>query len=211
MSDIDIFARKTNVSRETLADYQAWHDLLLKWNARINLVAKNEMAQFWHRHALDSWQICRYLPEADAHIVDFGSGGGFPAISAAIHCKHSGTNGSGAGRVTLIESVGKKASFLKTAIRELSLPAEVRGERIENLDPLRADIITARAFAPLPRLLEYAEPHQKPGTDYILLKGASVDEELKAASRTWTFTSEAVTSLTDEAASILLLKDVRRK
>ena len=111
----------------------------------------------------------------------------------------------------MIESVGKKATFLKTVIRELELPAKVMAERIENLPPQNADIITARAFAPLPRLLTYAAPHQTSTTEYILLKGANVDEELEIASATWTFTSKTAKSLTDEAATILRLTNVMPK
>jgi len=197
------FAQKTNVSRETLADYIRWEALLQRWNARINLVAKGELASFWTRHALDSWQICPYLPKKDAHIVDFGSGAGFPGIAAAICCKQSGV-----GQVMLIESAGKKASFLKTVIRELALPAQVRAERIEKLPSLRAGVITARAFAPLGRLLDYATPHIEADTQFILLKGERVDEELEKASLKWTFTSKTVKSLSDDVGVILILQDV---
>lgn len=213
----ELFADVSDVSRETLEDYDRWHALLKRWNARINLVSRGDLDQFWSRHALDSWQITPILGSVFAKkapfmvnkspkIIDFGSGGGFPAIAAAIHCKHSQK-----GEVTMIESVGKKAAFLKTVIRELRLPAKVLAERIENLPPQNADIITARAFAPLPRLLTYAAPHQTPTTEYILLKGANVDEELEIASATWTFTSKTAKSLTDEAATILRLTNVTPK
>lgn len=200
------FERRSGVSRETISDYVQWEQLLRRWNARINLVAPNSLAEFWGRHALDSWQICPLLPENPGHIVDFGSGAGFPGIAASIHCKHVGQ-----GRVTMVESAGKKASFLKTVVRELGLPAKVSSDRIEALAPQVADIITARAFAPLPRLLRYAEPHMTDDTQFILLKGENVDEELEMAQDEWTFDLKTVKSQTDENAAILLLSHVKAK
>ena len=149
----DSFLSQTQVSRETLDKYEAWHSLLVKWNNRINLVAKSTLPEFWVRHALDSWQITPHFRDSDKVLLDFGSGAGFPGIAAAIALL--GKDGS---FVTLTESAGKKASFLRTTIRELSLPAQVHGGRIEDLKPFAADMITARAFAPLDRLLSYAEP-----------------------------------------------------
>lgn len=204
--DQDGFAARTDVSRETLSDYARWEALLTRWNRRINLVAPSSLADFWRRHALDSWQICAHIPETAEHIVDFGSGAGFPGLSAAIHCKQCGV-----GQVSLIESAGKKASFLKTVVRELELPARVLSQRIENLPSLGADVITARAFAPLPRLLDYARPHIHAQTKFILLKGANVKEEIKNACETWTFDVESVTSITDEDGVVLNLSNVRAK
>ena len=200
------FAARTNVSRETLSDYARWEALLMRWNARINLVAPSSLADFWQRHALDSWQVCAHIPEKAEHIVDFGSGAGFPGLSVAIACKERG-----AGQVTLIESAGKKASFLRTVIRELGLPARVLSERIEDLPDLGADVITARAFAPLPRLLNYARPHSHAQTKFVLLKGANAESEIKKAREIWTFDVESVTSLTDEDGVVLNLSNVRAK
>ena len=199
----DQFAAATGVSRETIEDYVRWQQQLGRWNKRINLVEPKSLPDYWRRHALDSWQICQFLPNNDPLIVDFGSGAGFPGIAAAIHCKHLGQ-----GRVILIESAGKKASFLKNLVRQLSLPVTVMSERIENITPLGADVITARAFAPLNRLLDYAGPHSHAQTEFILLKGEKSTSEIKKAREAWTFTSKTVTSITDEAASILLLSNV---
>lgn len=201
----DQFQEKSHVSRETLALYQAWHSLLLKWNRRINLVAKSTLPDFWMRHALDSWQITPYLKETDRQILDFGSGAGFPGISAAIAMREiKGAN------VTMAESAGKKASFLRTVIRELDLPANVYGGRIEEMSPIKANVITARAFAPLGRLLDYADPFIMDETRLILLKGEAVDEEITAAQSRWTFNAETIQSLSDEAGCILLIKDIKR-
>lgn len=202
----NLFIDQTDVSRETFAKYEAWHRLLVKWNAKINLVAKSTLPEFWTRHALDSWQITPFIRETDKVCLDFGSGGGFPGLAMAIALFETSD-----ARVVLTESAGKKASFLKTVSRELALPTEIISDRIENLSPFPADIITARAFAPLDRLLSYSEPFLSDNTQILLLKGAAVDEELKLARTQWTFDCETVKSLSDEDGCILKLKNVNRR
>ena len=205
------FVEQTNVSRETLADYAAWHALLRKWNAKINLVAPSTLESFWGRHALDSQQICPYLPQTAQIILDLGSGAGFPGVASAIHVKHSADSLGRGGHVHLVESAGKKASFLKTVIRELGLPASVHSERIENLLPMHADVITARAFAPLPRLFDYALPHIHKDTLFILPKGEKAANEIENAQQAWTFSLETVKSITQDGASLLIVKDLAPK
>lgn len=158
------------------------------------------------RHALDSWQITPLFKSTDRQFLDFGSGAGFPGLAAAIALSAHQDQGS----VTLTESAGKKASFLRTAIRELSLPATIHAGRIEDLSPFEADVITARAFAPLDRLLGYAAPFLKKSTRLILLKGGAVDEELELAQCRWTFDYSLVKSLTDNTGSILIVENVKR-
>jgi len=111
----------------------------------------------------------------------------------------------------LVESIGKKTSFLKTVSRELALPVTVHTARIEALPPMSADVVTARAFAPLPRLFEYAAPHLKPTSVLILPKGESADKEIKDASIHWNFEIETFKSATDPAASILRVVKLHRK
>ncbi len=200
------FQARTNVSRETLEKYKAWHLLLIKWNAKINLVAKSTLPEFWTRHALDSWQITPLLRKTDNKCLDFGSGGGFPGLAMAIALAEKSKS-----EVTLTESAGKKASFLKAVCRDLALPAKIHSGRIEDLKIFSADVITARAFAPLDRLLSYSEPFLTPQTQLLLLKGAAVDEELETARAQWTFDFETVKSLTDEDGCILKVKNVNRR
>lgn len=198
------FARETNVSRETLADYQRWHELLIKWNTRINLVSPTALDDFWRRHALDSQQLWPLVPENAQNFIDLGSGAGFPGLAIAIGCKAKGQ-----GRATLVESAGKKTSFLKTVIRELDLPAEATSERAENLAPMSHDVITARAFAPLPRLLAYAQPFWGEDTVGLFLKGEAVDEELTQAQKTWTFFAETHPSRSDVTGHILKITGLK--
>jgi len=199
------FANHSNVPRGTLSDYARWYGLLRKWNARINLVASKEVDQFWHRHAFDSWQLNAHLPEQWARLVDLGSGGGFPGLSLGILAKEKRV-----GEVHLVESIGKKTSFLKTVSRELGLPVTVHTARAEALPPLKADVLTARAFAPLPRLLDYAAPHLTPNSVLILPKGETAEKEIKQAREDWQFDVERFKSATDSNASILRIENLRK-
>lgn len=201
------FADIADVSPERLADYQYWVNLLIKWNQRINLVSPSAMSDVWFRHVLDSHQIWSHVPKIAMTLVDFGSGAGFPGLSLGIEAKWA-KNGQS---VHLIESVGKKANFLKTVSRETSLPCTIWANRIEAVDSLKADIITARAFAPLSRLLPLAAPHLNPRGHLILLKGQDVEREINAVSPDWSFDIETHPSRTDEQGIILILKNLKAR
>lgn len=198
------FRAQTGLNSETMDDYASWQSLLVKWNKHINLVAPLSLPEFWHRHAYDSWQIVPHVPEDAEMIIDMGSGAGFPGLAVAIELKRRGR-----GRVTLIESAGKKANFLRTVIRELSLPASVYGGRVENMPQEMADLITARAFAPLPRLLNYSHSFWGEKTKGLFLKGQSLAQERTSAQEDWNFDEELIPSLTDEGAVILLLSNLK--
>lgn len=204
------FAAQSDVSRETLADYQAWHALLLKWNRKINLVSPTALDDFWRRHALDSWQIWPHVPETAQKFIDLGSGAGFPGLAMAMGCKARG-QGDIKGHVTLVESAKKKTTFLRTAIREIGLPASATSERAESIESQAFDVITARAFAPLPRLFAYAQPFWGKGTIGLFLKGGSAEEELTAASNAWQYNVETITSLSDPTGQLLKITELRRR
>lgn len=199
------FADESDVSRETFEDFKQWHGLLQKWNAKINLVSKSAVADFWHRHALDSWQLWAHVPEDALDFIDLGSGGGFPGLAMAIGCKHAGR-----GHVTMVESAGKKVSFLRTVIRDLDLPAEVKSERAENFKAQAYDVLTARAFAPLPELLGYAENFWGQHTQALLLKGQGASEEIDAARKKWAFDVDMTESRTDPEAVILKVQNLNQ-
>ena len=200
------FAEETNVPHGTLSDFTRWYGLLRKWNARINLVAPKEVDQFWRRHAYDSWQLTAHLPDKWDRLVDLGSGGGFPGLAFGIFAKQKAS-----GEVHLVESVGKKTSFLKTVTRELGLPVTTHTARVENLPPLQADVVTARAFAPLSRLFAYAQPHLSNSAILLLPKGESADKEIESARMGWHFDVESFKSQTDDAAAILKIRGLRPK
>lgn len=201
------FANETNVSRETLADYELWLAHLLKWNRKINLVSPSALDDFWRRHALDSWQITPYMPEKARRYIDLGSGAGFPGVSLAIAAKSQNPES----QVLMVESAGKKASFLKTVIRDLKLPARATSERAEKLEPETYDVVSARAFAPLERLFNYAQPFWGQDTIGLFLKGGNVEAELTEADKSWTYTHELIPSLSDSTGCIVKITGLSPK
>jgi len=182
------------VGEAALADFAAWRGLLAEWSARINLVGPKELDRFWDRHALDSAQLLPLGP-LGARWIDLGAGAGFPGIAVAIAQKHLG-----AGETVLVESVGKKAAFLRAVAEALGLPATVRGERWQDLKREPFGAVTARAFAPLPRLFDAARAFWGPDTVGIFPKGKALEEELTAAEGAWRFEAERVRSITGDGA-----------
>lgn len=205
MIDAAEFQRATNASDETISMYTTWRSLLTHWNRKINLVSPPTTSNFWLRHALDSYQLIQYVPRGVKTILDMGAGAGFPGLAFAIH---AGQAQSGQ-HVTLIESNGKKCNFLRAVIRELSLPATVLQARAENVPPKPYDIITARAFAPLPKLLAYSAPFWGETTLGIYPKGERWEDEVEAAKADWSFTLDIKPSQTDENAKTLLVTDLK--
>ncbi len=196
------FARLIPVSRETLARLEALLALLGRWQRRINLVGVASMADPWRRHILDSAQLFRYLPAPDVRLLDLGSGAGFPGLVLAI---------MGVREVHLVESDRRKATFLREAARETGGDhARIHVARIEELEPFPVDVVTARALAPLPRLLELAAPFFGPRTLGLFLKGRNLDAELTAARRHWRMQVEIEPSLSSPEGRILILREVAR-
>ncbi|UOA25378.1 16S rRNA (guanine(527)-N(7))-methyltransferase RsmG [Pseudosulfitobacter sp. DSM 107133] len=193
------------VSRETLEDLEKFHALFLRWNAKINLVSRSSAPELWNRHIWDSAQVWQIAPKA-AHWADFGSGGGFPAIICAIFAKNTNAET----RFTLVESDQRKATFLRTALRELDLNATVVAKRVESLDSLGADIISARALSRLTDLFEFVAQHMTPGGQALFPKGEIWQTELEEAQKTWTFDYKAHTSHTDAQAAVLQVKELKR-
>lgn len=195
------FAVATGVSRETLSRLEAYAALLERWQSRINLVSGTTLSDLWRRHILDSAQLYPLVPDPGGQLVDLGSGAGLPGlVLAAMGIPH----------VRLVESDKRKATFLREASRAMGLTTDVIADRAEAMSPVRANTITARAFAPLPRLLALAEPLIGPETVLVLPKGRSADEELTDALRAWTMAAERFPSLTDSSGVILRLKGVSR-
>ena len=188
-----------DVSRETLDRLHTYVALLEQWNPRINLVAKATLRDVWSRHVADSAQLWNRLPPSARLWADFGSGAGFPGLVVAILAAEAVPDL----RVVLVESDQRKAAFLSTVMRRTGIRAEVRAERIEALAPVGADVVSARALAPLPALLEMLEKHRNPGGIGLFPKGASVHKELAAATAHWRFDHVIHPSLTDPQAAIV--------
>jgi 16S rRNA (guanine527-N7)-methyltransferase len=177
-------------------------DLLLRWNATLNLIAAKDVAVVWERHIADSLQLVPLLPAGIDRAVDLGSGGGFPGLVLAI--------ATGV-RFDLIEADRRKASFLRSAVLETGAPATVHCCRIEDAAVPPAGLVTARALAPLPRLLPLAVRLLTADGICLLLKGAKVQEELAAAERDWTMTVDQVPSRTGPDGVVLRVGGLRKK
>ena len=187
-----------NVSRETIDKFQVYLTLLEKWQRRINLVSNGTLADAWQRHILDSGQLAAYYPPQTRHILDVGSGAGFPGLVLAI---------MGDVMVDLVESDQRKAVFLSTVVRELGLSAKVHSQRIETMPNLCADVITARALAPLPKLLNLIETQVSPECVCLFLKGASVEDELTNLQSYSTMVCETHPSLSGSTGVVLEMKN----
>ncbi|WP_372605169.1 16S rRNA (guanine(527)-N(7))-methyltransferase RsmG [Actibacterium sp.] len=192
-----------NVSRETLQHLKTYEALLNKWNPAINLVAKSTLADAWTRHFIDSAQIFQLAPNA-AHWVDLGSGGGFPGMVVAILALEFAPQM----QITLVESDQRKATFLRTVARETGANATVIAARIEDVPPLNADVLSARALAALDLLLEFANRHLSPDGVALFLKGANHDKEIAEAVANWRFTVQKLPSTTDSNAIILAIREL---
>ena len=195
---VEDFARATNVSRETLARLKAYADLLADWNARHNLVARSTLPDLWRRHFWDSAQLAPLIPENARTLADLGSGAGFPGlVLAALRPDLA---------VTLHEATTKKCDFLKAAAEHMGLTVAVQNVRIEELSPSPHDVVTARALAPLPLLLSYAQRLTGPNSVCLFLKGQNLGSELTEAHKSWKMEASQIPSLTDPSGAILVVR-----
>lgn len=201
------FAAAFSVSRETAGRIETYVALLKSWQKSINLIAPGTVREIWHRHIADSAQLFALAPESSRYWIDLGSGGGLPGIVLAILLAER----PGA-RMTLVESDARKAAFLREAARVTSAPVDIMCTRIERaathvrIDEV--DVITARALAPLDRLLGYCRPLFGPRTVALLPKGRDVESEIAAARRSWAFDARLVASRTEADARIVVIREL---
>jgi len=195
-----------DVSRETLEALETFEALVRRWNPAINLVSKSTLPTLRERHTLDSAQLFAFCPTSASHWVDLGSGGGFPGIIIAVLARDQRPGL----RVTLVESDARKATFLRESARVLGLGLSVMNKRIETLPALNADVLSARALAPLVQLLGFAHTHLREDGLAILPKGGRHADELAEARRKWEFELEAQPSLSDPEAAIFLIRKINR-
>lgn len=194
-------AAQLGVSRETLARLTLHLELLQRWQTAINLVGPATLADPWRRHVLDSAQLLAHLPEGAGNLVDLGSGAGFPGLVLAI---------LGVPHVTLIESHRRKAQFLRQVARATATEVTILAERAEQVAPFAAAVVTARALAPLPRLLPLAARFLAADGVCLLLKGATVGDELTAAAKSWHMAAEKFPSLSAPSGIVLKLRGIAR-
>jgi 16S rRNA (guanine527-N7)-methyltransferase len=193
-----------------LADLESFSALLLKWNATQNLVSRETVDAVWERHILDSLQLLPHLPPRPEHkswLLDVGSGGGMPALPLAMALKGTGTH------IQLVEPIGKKVVFLRTAIREFGLEAQVHAGRTDDFDSRETQFaaITSRALAPLPRLFHMIAPFFAPETVAVLHKGKDHAVEITESRLAWDFDVVVTNSVTDERGVVLEIRNLRLK
>jgi 16S rRNA (guanine527-N7)-methyltransferase len=195
------FAGTTNVSRETLSRLQVYVDLLVAWNRRINLVGPRTLDDVWRRHILDSAQLRPLIPKAARVLVDLGSGAGLPGLVLAI---------LGVAEVHLVETDARKCAFLREAARVTGARVLLHAQRLETVTGFAADVVTARALAPLSTLLYYAERFVGAHSILLFPKGSTAVEELTEARKAWKMREMLHPSVSDPSGTILRLEEVSR-
>lgn len=201
VSDRQRALRIMNVSRETENDLAMLVDLVLAWQAVKNLVGRSTLEEMWMRHIADSAQLTAHAPAKTRIWIDLGSGAGFPGLVIAILFK----NRPGF-QMHLVESDGRKAAFLRAAAREIGLPVRVHNGRIADVLPAiegHVDVVSARALAPLPDLLEMSADLLQKGAVGLFLKGQDVASEL-TANTTYSIVLEP--SVTDPKSSVVIVR-----
>ena len=198
-------ARQFNVSRESLDRLIKYGQLLATWQERINLVGRSTASDIWQRHIADALQLILLFEKPLPRIADLGSGAGIPGLILAIARPLE---------AHLFESNLKKAGFLREAVRLTGAAAHIHTVRIEDADTLapaiKADIVTARALAPLPKLLAYAQPFFAQGAAGLFHKGQDVDAELSETAKSWSLNVVKHPSMTDSRGCILEVKEAHR-
>lgn len=198
------------VSRETVEKLRTYEDLLRKWQKTINLVAPSTLPHIWHRHLADSAQLWTLRPHGAQTWLDLGSGAGFPGLVIAVLASEAGGTTH-----TLIESDSRKAAFLREVARTLGVAVDILCTRIEIRETHamvgEINCVTARALAPLPRLVELAAPYFGPGTVGLFSKGRDVAAEIEQTRQDWDFSAELSQSVTDSNGSVVMLKSLKRK
>jgi 16S rRNA (guanine527-N7)-methyltransferase len=197
------FAERCDVSRETLDRLRCYRDLLEHWQKAINLVGPKTVTDAWRRHFWDSAQLLKHISPSAESLLDVGSGAGFPGLVLDI----LGVRG-----VALVESDGRKCTFLREVARQTGTPVTIHQARLESLAGQipPPDIMTARAFASLDLLLEKTKLYIRPNTVCLFHKGRAADDEIALAQKTWTMALEKIPSETDPSGVILRIEGIRR-
>jgi 16S rRNA (guanine527-N7)-methyltransferase len=204
------FANAFCVSRETLIKLKTYAALLNEWQRTINLVAPNTLSEIWHRHFADSAQLLALTPEGSRRWLDLGSGAGFPGLVLAILLTEKGS-----GSVTLVESDSRKAAFLREVARSCGVSVDILCGRIESASTHfkvgKSDVVTARALAPLNRLLGLAMPFFSRNSIGVFLKGREVEREIEDARQEWRFDLDLIPSRTDPSGRIAVIRNLTVK
>lgn len=201
------FGKATDVSRETLEKFRIYHDLLLAWQKKINLIGRGTEKEIWRRHFLDSAQL---LPLVNKHTgfpkgrtwLDIGTGAGFPGLVLALMGEE----------VSMVEPNSKKCAFLRAVLRETGTQARVYNSKVEDLSPFPVDLVTARALTSIGRLIAWGRAFLKEASEIWLLKGETAEQELTSALKNNNMAAELFQSLTDPRGKVVRIRNkaVRR-
>ena len=202
----DDFCSIQYVSRETYDKFKMYYETLIKWQKSINLISNSTLDSIWYRHILDSAQLYKYTQNMKGNILDFGSGAGFPGLVLAM---------MGNENVNAVESDEKKCIFLKEVARLSDTKIKIHNSRIEKLKFIKPELITARALAPLIKLIEYIENYMKQGDNLrkdlpklLFLKGKNYKQELLELKKIRNFDVKVFSSKSDEYGKILNIKNI---
>ncbi len=205
---IDTFSRFTKVSRETLSSLIKYEEILINSNKTLNLIGKSSIPQIWERHILDSFQVIDFIHKNDNLVTDIGSGAGFPGIVLAIAAKDRKIPL----KVNLIDKSRKKTIFLGAIIKKLKLNAEVTCENIfENKKKLIGDVFVARAFKPLPIILELINNKTVNLKKFFIFLGKTGKDELLEASKSWDIEYKKRVSITSSDSTIIEVNKLKKK
>ena len=201
-SPFELLNEHTNVSRETFVKLSLYHDLLIKWQSKINLISNDTIKDIWLRHFLDSLQLIPYIGDKNQIIADLGSGAGFPAMVLAI---------SGYKNVHLIESDTRKVAFLREVARITDTKVTIHNCRIEETELPKIDVVTARACASLDKLLHLIANKVSRETIFLFHKGKNYNTELEDASVNWQYVVSVTPSIVDSNGVILKISDLKKR
>ena len=196
------FQRLTSADPARMAELEAFLGRLTEMNAVMNLVGPDTIPDFWNRHAWDSAQLLDLAPDAGTW-ADLGAGAGFPGLVLAILLKDRQD-----AHVWLIDSLQKRCRFLQAVVDALILPATVIWGRAEQ-QALNVDVVTARAVAPMDKLLGYAQPYLQRGAQGLFLKGERAEVELRDATKVWQVDADLSVSRSDPRGRIVTVRSLK--
>ena len=197
-------AQLTGVCEATLERVGAFLTLLEAHRSRLNLIGPREQGRIWRRHVLDSLQLAPLIPSSARALADLGSGAGFPGLVLACHLQQTSD-----ARVYLVEKSPKKSAFLQAAVAQLGLPAIVLTQRAEEGPTRPADVVTARALAPLSQLLALSKGWLVQEGRALFLKGRDAADELSLARQHWAFEADIRPSLSSPEGCVLTVTSLR--
>ena len=206
MKKID-FIKSLNVSRETINSFSEYEALLSKWNKKINLISPNTLVDLWVRHFLDSGQIINHVDASGKKWVDVGAGAGFPGLVVALLLRDRKIDCD----MVLVERNTKKVFFLNEVIRKLNLNVKVVNNNVDAIEPLNADILTARAFSELKKLIELSVRHRKEKGVCFFLKGENYRFELDKTLNYWFFDYDILDSISNYSGKIIRVKKIFKR